>query len=188
MKQKIWCSIKQLLDELKTNPLLKVTNVKTPVPLNKRGKKKIKDLIPKDVFYLHQEMNGLNIKWAAKKVKDLDVKGSIKILSADRILQAWKDVVFFDFTLEDERIRNFHPIDFFIDECCVGAFLNESNEEDHSLYLYSFEGDPIKLYLDMAGYINMMIASRGLLYWQYAIVEIIDNKENPVSNRFKVAR
>lgn len=185
MSEIYWSLIKEFMDELKVNSSISIKNIKTPLPLNKREKEKIKSVSPNDIFELHNEMNGLNIEWEANNVKEPDIQGSIKILSVQEILQDWKGTVYFNFTSDDDRIKNFHPIDFFIDEACVGAFMNETENKDSSLYLFSFEGKPFNLNLNINGYVQMMVASRGFLYWQYVLIEILEGKENPVSKRFK---
>jgi hypothetical protein len=185
MERKFWNLIKTLRDELESNSQVKVKQVTTPLRLNKKEKESLNGITPQSVFSFHQEMNGLYIEWEGKRTKDPDVKGSVKILSVKEILKDWKGVVYFDFTPDGDRIRKFHPIDFFIDEAAVGAFLNEANQEDPVLYLFSFEGEPVNLHLDMSGYVQMMTASKGFLYWQYTIIEILEGRENPVSRRFK---
>ena len=185
MKTVFWGIVKEFMDELKTNSTLQVDSIKTPLPLNKREKEQVKTVTPNNIFEFHNEMNGLQVVWEGKKIKTPDVKGSIKILSAQETLQDWQGVVYFDFTPTADRIRNFHPIDFFIDEACVGAFLNEEGKQDSSLYFYSFEGTPVNLHLNISAYIKMMLAAKGFLYWQYALIEIEEGKENPVSARFK---
>lgn len=177
--------INELEDELDSNPNITVINFRTPLALNKKEKEVAKKVTPSDIFNFHKNLNGLNIEWKTKKKQNPNVKGSVKVLSLYEILQNWKDIVYFDFTPERGRIRNFHPIDFFIDEACAGAFLNEDSQQDSSLYLYSFETEPISLNLNIDGYIQMLVTSKGFLYWQYAIIEILSNQENPVSQRFK---
>jgi hypothetical protein len=185
METEFWNVIMQLSDELESNSKVKVKEVTTPLRLNKKEKENLNGITPQSVFSFHQEMNGLYIEWEGKRVKDPDVKGLIKILSVKEILRDWKGVVYFDFTPDGDRIRKFHPIDFFIDEAAVGAFLNEENQEDPALYLYRFEGEPVNLHLDMSGYVHMLTAAKGFLYWQYTIIEILEGRENPVSRRFK---
>ena len=180
-----WGLIKDFMDELRANSNIVIKNITTPQPMTKKEREYVKTVNPSDIFDFHSEMNGLNVEWKGKKVKNADIKGSIKILSAQQVLQDWKGIVYFDFTPDDDRIKNFHPIDFFIDEACVGVFLNESEKKDSSLYLFSFEGEPVNLNMNINAYLEMAIASKGFLYWQYAVIEILEGKENPVSNRFK---
>ncbi|MBD1848308.1 hypothetical protein H6F89_34170 [Cyanobacteria bacterium FACHB-63] len=176
--------ISDLITDLKNNTRLRAMNTQMPLRLKKKEREIVKKVTPSSIFDFHQELNGLNIEWSIEG-EEPDIKGVVKILSLQKILQDWRGVVYFDFTAEQERIRYFHPIDFFIDEACVGAFLNESSQQDVSLYLYNFEGEPTNLDLDITGYIQMLVASKGFLYWQYAVIEILEGQENPVSERFK---
>lgn len=185
MTPKIWDQIKELRDELGGNSAITVDDFTIGLPLNKREKEAVKGVAPASIFYLHREVNELVIAWGPRDASDPDAIGSTKIIPVKEMLKDWSGVVYFDFTPQDARIKHFHPIDFFVDEACVGAFLNEPAREDSALYLYRFEGDPTSLQLDMEGYVQMLKASRSFLYWQYAILEIIHQKENPMSRRFK---
>lgn len=176
--------INSLIDELNKSPNLTDINTQTPLRLNKKQREVVKGVMPSSVFDFHQDLNGLTIEWTTT-AEIPDVKGSVKILSLKDILKDWKGIVYFDFTDDTDRIKKFYPIDFFIDEACVGAFLNEIDNQDCSLYLYGFGDEPINLNLDINGYIQMMVASKGFLYWQYSIIEILEGQENPVSQRFK---
>jgi hypothetical protein len=184
MSNIFWKLIKSLNDELRSTSSIKIVELQTPLPLNKKEKGVLENTIPTSIFDFHQELNGLTIKWQIKE-NIPDVKGCVKILALKEILRDWKGVVYFDFTDDEDRIKYFHPIDFFIDEACVGAFLNEVDQQDSSLYLYDFGDAPVDLNLNMNGYIQMLAASKGFLYWQYAIIEILEDQENPVSQRFK---
>jgi hypothetical protein len=174
-----------LRDELSANQALTVEDFTIGLPLNKREKESAGSVTPAGILYLHQVMNELVIAWEPKDAQDPDVKGATKILPAKEILKDWPGVVYFDFTPPDARIRHFHPVDFFVDEACVGAFLNEPDRDDPAMYSYQFEEDPTSLEVNMTGYVAMLLASKSFLYWQYAILEIINQKENPMSRRFK---
>jgi hypothetical protein len=189
MASNLWPTLKQLIHSVKGNPQLKVEKITTPQPINKRQKARFSDSQTEGVLKFHQEMNGFTMLWSAKTNKDPDVKGSIKILSAEEIFQDWQRVVFFDFTPENAAIRNFYPVDFFVDECCVGIYWQDSAAVSTAplLHLYRFEGEPQNLYLTVEGYAHMMAAARGFLYWQKSILEIISGQENPDSKRFKAA-
>jgi hypothetical protein len=178
-------SVRKLEEELQAHPAITLQKMTVGLPLNKRQKEDVKSVKPQSAFALHQELNELEIAWEPKDAGDPDVQGDAHILPVKEVLKDWPGVVYFDFTPADARIRFFHPVDFFVDEACVGAFLNEADREDPAMYLYRFEGDATPLDLNMEGYVKMLLASKGFLYWQYAILEIINQKENPMSRRFK---
>jgi len=180
-----WDIIKAFMDELRGNPRIALKNLTTPLPLSKKSKQKVQADNPDGIFDFHGEMDGLAIEWQGKRIKTADVKGSINILPSQEVLKDWKGIVYFDFTPGDGRIKHFHPIDFFIDEACAGAFLGEPGKLDPSLYLFNFEGEPVNLRMDMQAYVRMAVAAKGFLYWQYAILDILEGRENPASQRFK---
>lgn len=176
--------IDNFINELRENTNLIVANTQTSSPLNNKEKGIVKGVIPSNTFDFHQEMNGLIIEWKSRE-ETPDVKGLVKILSLEEILRDWEGVIYFDFAPNEDRMKNFYPIDFFVAEACTGAFLNEANQEDRTLYLHSLGGELTALKLDINGYIQMMVASKGFLYWQYAVREILEKEENPQSQRFK---
>ncbi len=178
-------SVRGLEDELQAHPAITLQRMTVGLPLDKRQKEQVKDVKPQSVFALHQQLNELEIAWEPKDASDPNVLGATHILPVKDVLKDWPGVVYFDFTPPDARIRRFHPVDFFVDEACVGAFLNEPGRDDPAMYFYQFEGDPASLELNMEGYVAMLLASKGFLYWQYAILEIIQQHENPMSRRFK---
>lgn len=184
-KFKFRTPITSCIREMKTNPKIRMESVTTQLPMKKAAKQLTESKTPQELLCLHGEMDGLTVLWTSED--DPEILGAVKILPASEIFQDWEEVVYFDFTPEDDRIRYFRPIDFFADECSVGAYFNEpdTTQVDTSVYLYRFEGEPVNLCLNMPGYLKMLVASKGFLYWQYAVLELLDGEENPTSQKFK---
>ena len=135
---------------------------------------------PNSIIAFYEQMDGLYIKWVSKKIKDSSVRGVVNIMPLQEVLKSWENVVYFD---KDDSMVNFVPIDFFEDEACVGAFIGENKSE--SLYFYRFRPEPINLKITLPAYYELVLNSKGFIYWQYAIIAEIEKKENPMSDIFK---
>ena len=175
MAKVFWPLIDDLIESLRKNDRLVGVTSQTPLRIGKKERERAQSLSPGGLFDFHHELNGLTIKWAAAENVP-DIAGAVKLLPFKEILRDWKGVVYFDFTPDIERMKTFHPLDFFVDEACVGAFLDETKESDPSLHLYTFEDKPIRLNLNIDGYVRMLVLSKGFLYWQYALLEILEAK------------
>jgi hypothetical protein len=139
--------------------------------------------VPQQFLSFYEESNGFELDWEMLSSSDPDVLGRVKILSLAEVIQDWKDVVYFEDIELDDSIRNFRPFDFFVDEACVGIYLEE--DFDNSLYLYNFNSEPFRLDLDISGYIELLVAARGFLYWQNVIKALKTNTENSEEKRFR---
>jgi hypothetical protein len=131
----------------------------------------------------YSECNGITIDWQAKKDDSGEVAGKVKLLPFNQAIVNWKGVVYFDDTPEDDLIRRFFIIDFFIDEACSGFYA--TTEQSPDIYYYPFEGEPFNLELDINGYVEMLIEAKGFRYWQLALKELITKSENHNSKIFK---
>ena len=139
---------------------------------------------PEQVLSFYEESDGFELDWDMRTAPEADVKGRVRILSLSALLQEWDGVVYFSTTASDDPIRRFHPFDFFVDEACVGLYLQEGF--DNSLYYYAFGSDPFRLDVDITGYIDLLISARGFLYWQYALMALKTGTANATSDNFKL--
>lgn len=139
--------------------------------------------VPQHILSFYENSNGFELDWEMLSSPDPDILGRVKILSLAEVMRDWKGVVYFEDTELDDPIRNFRPFDFFVDEACVGIYLEE--DFDNSVYLYRFDSDPFRLDLDISGYIELLIAARGFLYWQNVIKSLKTNSDNSEAKRFK---
>ncbi|TAF03409.1 MAG: hypothetical protein EAZ77_17330 [Nostocales cyanobacterium] len=140
--------------------------------------------VPKQILSFYENSNGFELDWEMLSSPHPDVLGMVKILSLVEVIQDWKDVVYFEDTELDDPIRTFRPFDFFVDETCVGIYLEK--DFDDSLYLYKFGSEPFRLDLDVSGYIELLIAARGFLYWQNVIKALKTERDNTEAERFRL--
>jgi hypothetical protein len=98
--------------------------------------------------------------------------GNINILTIAEIFDDWKGHVYFDDTPLDSELRDFKIVDYFLDEYACGVYWG--TKKDLTFHYGPMNGSkPKSLYLDINGYIEMMILSRGFLHWQMAITDIL---------------
>ncbi len=177
-------TLEALLFTVSGNVNIAIEDMGVIAPIDKDVLSKAGELDFKDSF-LDGLQHGQNylLKWSAASVTDPDIRGMVKILPLSQIIQDWEGIVYFSDTDKDDPIRNFYPVDFFVDEACVGIYAG--SDQTTSLYLYDFQEAPYRLDLDMEGYLKMILLSRGFFYWQDAIRAIRSGADNPQSERFK---
>lgn len=135
------------------------------------------------ILQFYGNRDGLIIDWHAKGDDTGEVAGKVKLLPFNQAIVNWKGVVYFDDTPENDPIRRFFIIDFFVDEACAGFYATAEQKPD--IYYYPFEGEPFNLELNIDGYADMLIEAKGFRYWQLAIKELIVGSENHNSKIFK---
>lgn len=131
----------------------------------------------------YSECNGITINWQAKEDDNGEIAGKVNLLPFNQAIVNWKGVVYFDDTPENDLIRRFFIIDFFVDEACAGFYATAEQKPD--MFYYPFEGEPFNLELDINGYSKMLVEAKGFRYWQLAIKELITGSENHNSKIFK---
>jgi hypothetical protein len=138
---------------------------------------------PEQVLDFYQSSDGFELSWEMVDAPDPDALGRVRILSLSDVVRDWRGVVHFDDSDPDDPIRHFQIFDFFVDEGCVGLYFDE--EGDDSLHLHDFGPEPFRLDLDIPGYIEMLVAARGFLYWQDVIKALRTGVDDEVTARFR---
>jgi hypothetical protein len=169
------------IDTLASNEKIKLERYKLPLKASKSLIDTAKEkMLPTPVIEFYKKANGFYIKWVTQEPALKGASGIVNILPLNEVLRSWKNVVYFD---ETDEMKNFVPIDFFVDEACVGVFIGESAK--NSVYLYNFRSEPIRLHIDLIGYFELIFHSKGYLYWQYALNSIIENSEDTITEQFE---
>ncbi len=124
------------------------------------------------------------IRWVENEPATNALGGEVRILSLKNIIQKLSSSNFdpknFD---DDDPILDFHVVDEFSNEVGVGIYAGKSST--NSLYYFAIDETPVYLGLDFSGYLEMIITSRGFLYWQKAILSIRNNTEYKETEKFK---
>jgi len=137
------------------------------------------------VLDFYEIANGIEVKWHPTNpaLLERDIVGRIKVNSFSQTVRDWSGVVFFEHHPADSPQRKFFPMDFFADEAAAGFCTKEGWRK--MIYLYKFEGDLIPLHVTLESYLSLMLQAKGCYYWQYLILEMLQQEENEMSVRIK---
>ena len=129
------------------------------------------------------EVKSYQLSWESKiKLKE-KLFGKVKLIEPVKTMSDWKGVVYFE---DDSPLRFFKVLDQFINEACCGFFTTESETAvPNMVYYYDFENEPVSLHLTMVGYIDMLAASKGYLYWQRVLLDHIGGVESVHTQQMK---
>ena len=123
----------------------------------------------------YRAVNGFEIVWNSKA--DPASTGIIKFLKVEQVLSSWEEIFYFkDIHGEDHEMRKYRPLDMPTGELSVGMFSDTGKSS--SLYLLKRGNDPIPLDLDIFGYLELAIQSRGFVYWQRVLASHKQGIEN----------
>jgi hypothetical protein len=163
---------RRLADAIKKNPKLVLDKLQVAKPSKKvEALAKTHKLDPKALAFW-KEADGLVLEWHEK---DGEATGRIEILPLERVLGDWKEVIWFDFTPEDDLARKLHPLDFFQPEACA-AIVVDGAKSPKVVYHYCGE-DTSPLGVDIPGYLELLLRARGFSYWQTAIASDLSGEE-----------
>ena len=116
----------------------------------------------------YRRANGVSIRWERRGQRKTAAGGlavgQIELLPVGEVFGSWEGVVYLE---EESRFRHLHPLDFFIEEAC--AALNLDGSENPQVYYHSLGGEMAPLGVDFGGYLELLLESRGFLYWQLSV-------------------
>jgi len=119
------------------------------------------------------QVNNCEFKWSDPE--DIDICGSSRILSIEDIINSYVlKRTDYDYRDEDEHWLDFKIVDSVRPEWQIGIFCGKN--ATNSLY-YIDGATPYYLGLNMEGYIKMLIATRGFISWQWALIDYKAGKE-----------
>jgi hypothetical protein len=134
----------------------------------------LEDISLSKEFYLDKDdFFRFKLSWKlADDDSSIMFRGNIKILPIAEIFRDWKGILYFEDTPIDSDRRDFKIVDYFLNEYACGVYWG--NKKDLTFYYAELDGSkPKSLDLDINGYIEMMILSKGYLHWQMAITDIL---------------
>jgi hypothetical protein len=123
--------------------------------------------LSRSVLDVWSQADGIVLEWNTR-----GTRGQIELLPLDRIFGSWKDTVWFANTPAKNKLRKLHPIDTFAPEACAAIFLDGAS--DPTVHYHYYGEDTVSLGVDIADYLELLLATRGLLYWQLALAETLD--------------
>lgn len=119
----------------------------------------------------------LDVSWQAAGAET--PIGQIRIQPLHRFMQDWEGVVYFD---KDSDRQAFKIFDFHTDELCVGLFL--AAENDQRVFVYDFSEEPVSLQIDLAGYVDLLLLSRGFQFWPIVLRNLLQERTSPEQEQF----
>ncbi len=130
------------------------------------------------------ENDGFSLQWTAE-VGDFELKGGIDIPNLETVMGTWKDSFYFDDTPEDDPKRKFRPVDMYDAGYGSGQATGwvVDGSPNPKIVFHDSDLDIHPFATDLAAYLEMVVATRGALYWQQALVAT--RKRKGVSNEFK---
>lgn len=139
--------------------------------------------LPAALTDFYKQQTHLTYEWEAKELRNDNgqkLSGSINILSADKVLADSK-VLYpvveldengneYEHNVKSEHLKGYKQVDFFTGQSSCGFYQNESN----GLMYYHDHGDTKaqSLGVDFNGYLELMFAARGFLFWQQALLKM----------------
>lgn len=128
--------------------------------------------IPVDFINNYDTFFGFMIQWKSTPESGISANGSIKIMDLPTVFSDWKGEAYFDNTPEDDIYRDFKIVDYFYNEYACGILFGK--QKDFTFYYGELDGLGLQsLDLDINGYIEMMIYSKGYSHWQTGILDLL---------------
>ena len=173
-----------MVEELRANPAIEVIKYKVAPPISAEDLEAAKALypIPQAMIDFYTQMDGLELEWKlVDESADRSSHGNIRIVALLEVLGDWQDMIWFDEDWDDKRFKPLHPMDFFVPEACAALYLDGS--ENPTVY-YHYCGEEMEtLEVDFAGYLELLLASRGYWYWQRAVASDLTGQEYTIEPR-----
>lgn len=131
--------------------------------------------------------NGLVLRWTAgpRFANEGHVVGRIDLIKIEDVFGSWEDVLYFEFDPPDSALRLLKPIDAFVEE--ARACLRWDGSANPKVVFHGGGSTIYPLEVDFNGYLELLLRSRGLWYWQKAIAapELV-NEYAPMCGEEKV--
>lgn len=146
--------------------------------------------IPKELVNFYKFTNGGKLSWEAPSA-GIDEYGSCNILpivhlfdvTAVSLSQFADGILINDNSERVIRSGFFRPVDFFVDEACVGYF--SDGEDINELFYYDFGISFYSLKLDFEGYFKLMAEVAAYAYWQQALLVVEYNYPTDIVQKLK---
>jgi hypothetical protein len=127
---------------------------------------------------------GFVVSWKSANGLSIDAMGSINILPISQIFGDWEETVYWPDTALDSDLRDFKVVDRFLPEYGCGIYWGK--RKDLTFHWAELDGsEPISLDLDINGYIEMLIAAKGYIQWQTAILFLLHGRSTANVDDFK---
>ncbi|MFN8309772.1 MAG: hypothetical protein U0T73_07405 [Chitinophagales bacterium] len=136
-------------------------------------KQRLLDLgIPERFIDDFEAFFGFKIKWRSLPDTGVEAGGSVNVMKLPMVFSDWKGQTYFNNTPEDDVTRDFKIVDFYFDEHASGILFGK--QKDFTFHNAALNGSaPKSLDLDINGYIEMMMISKGYAHWQLVVEYVL---------------
>lgn len=150
--------------------------------INKRDLQLLKEIgVPEEFYQERDAFWGFRLIWNAKFGNDEFASGSINILDISKSFDDWEGILYFSHTHADSLRRDFKIIDYYLNEHACGIIWGQN--KDLTIHYIAMDGTPpVSMDLDIQGYIEMMLLSKGYTQWQMAILNLLYGNEYDFAN------
>jgi len=173
-----------MVADLRANPNVVVTKyvVNPPATAEEFAEAEAYGNVPASMREFYTQANGLELEWALKSAgDDRSPHGNIRLMPIEQVFSSWEDQIWFNEDWDDKKFQPLHPIDYFVPEACAALYLDGS---DNATVYYHYCGEEMdSMAVDFAGYLELLLKSRGYWYWQKAIVADLTGQEYTIEPR-----
>jgi hypothetical protein len=125
--------------------------------------------LPPGVAEFFRELNGFELEWETTAPGGETGSGSVNVVPVEQVFAGWEGTVWFPGVEGGERFREVKPFDVFTAEACA-AFQQPPDEfPSEEVAVHYFGEDLCGTGFDFGEYVDLLLASRGYLYWQLAL-------------------
>ena len=166
---------KTMVSELEKNPSIELIAFKINPPAKKKDFERANGYFPltDDMRVFYAQCNGLELEWEIKNSLE-HTPGLIKILPLGEVFSDWIDIIYFDEEDLDFEYRPLHPLDFFVSEACAALYLDFETGAAPEVYYHYCGEEMSSMKVDFAGYLELLLESRGFWYWQKSVRSLKD--------------
>lgn len=121
--------------------------------------------LEENVISFYRAIQEWKVKWKTQPELPYVLDGSFNFISIEQMAEI-SDTPFMpnDFP----NMRGFRLLDYFYNEGAVGFYINQP---ERGLFLFLFDADPQPLQIGFEGYLDLLVYTRGVSYWQNLILE-----------------
>lgn len=162
----------KMVEDLRQNPKIEVLEYQANPPATDdelaAAEAYLGQPLPEAMRRFYTQANGLKLQWALTSAgEDRSPHGNIELLPIQNVLSDWQGVIYFDEEWDDGKYKPVHPLDFFVPEACAALYLDGSG---NPTVQYHYCGEDLQtMDVDFAGYLELLLKSRGFWYWQTAV-------------------
>jgi hypothetical protein len=175
IKQSAVQRFRAMESDLQANPLIKVvlSEFNPPATAEELDEARNQFDLTAAMVDFYGEANGIQIHWERREQKEIAggglATGLISLLPVQEVFGDWEDIIYFE---DNDRFKSLYPLDFFVEEACAALYLDGS--KNPAVYYHYCGEEMSPMGVDFAGYLELLLKSRGFWYWHLALTQSED--------------